>query len=103
MRSPPRTARHFCFVVSNVLLAILIGAALGNVVRGVPVDAKGTFALAFFTNFSPRGNVGILDWYTVSLAVFALVTLAAHGANGLAQRTAGPVHDRSIRIANDCG
>jgi cytochrome d ubiquinol oxidase subunit II len=94
-----RTAWHFCFVISNVLLAILVGAALGNVIRGVPVDVRGTFALAFFTNFSPRGDVGILDWYTVSLAVFSLVTMAAHGANGLAQRTNGLVHDRSIQVA----
>jgi len=94
-----RTAWHFCFVASNVLLAILIGAALGNVVRGVPIGADGKFALSFFTNFSPRGNVGILDWYTLSVAVFFLATFAAHGANGLAHRTDGPVHDRSLRLA----
>ena len=94
-----RTAWHFVFVASNLLLAILIGAALGNVVRGVPVGPDGTFALAFFTNFSPYGQVGILDWYTVSVAVFILVTFAAHGANGLAQKTDGPVQDRSVRIA----
>ena len=67
--------------------------------RGVPLDAKGQFALAFFTNFSPCGNVGILDWYTVSVAVFILATFAAHGANGLVLRTEGPVHDRSLRVA----
>lgn len=93
------SAWHFCFVTSNVLLAILIGAAIGNVVRGVPVGADGKFAIAFFTDFRPYGNVGILDWYTVSMAVLVLVTFAAHGANGLAQRTDGPVHDRSLRTA----
>src|SRR5262245_28387915 len=90
-----REGWHFCFVVSNVLLAVLIGAALGNVVRGVPLDARGTFALPFFTNFSPDGNVGILDWYTLSVSAFFLVTFAAHGANGLALKTEGAVHDRS--------
>jgi cytochrome bd ubiquinol oxidase subunit II len=94
-----RTGWHFIFVAANLLLAILIGAALGNVVRGVPLGADGKFALAFFTNFSPHGNVGILDWYTVSVAVFILATLAAHGANGLAQKTEGAVHDRSLRVA----
>jgi cytochrome d ubiquinol oxidase subunit II len=94
-----RTAWHFCFVASNVLLAILIGAALGNILRGVPLGADGKFALAFFTDFSPRGNVGILDWYTVSVAVFLLVTFAGHGANGLAHRTDGPVRDRSLKLA----
>lgn len=93
------TAWHFIFVASNLLLAILIGAALGNVLRGVPLGAGGKFALAFFTNFNPRGNVGILDWFTVSVALFMLVTLAAHGATALALKTGGPVRDRSLRIA----
>lgn len=94
-----RTAWHVIFVGVNLLLAILIGAAMGNLVRGVPLDADGKFALAFFTNFSPRGNVGILDWYTVSVAVFMLVTFAAHGATGLVLKTAGPVRERSRRLA----
>jgi cytochrome d ubiquinol oxidase subunit II len=94
-----RTAWHFIFAASNVLLAILIGAALGNVVRGVPLGANGKFTVSFFTNFSPRGDVGILDWFTVSVAVFILVTFAAHGANALVLKTEGPVHDRSLRIA----
>ena len=94
-----RTGWHFCFVTANILLAILIGAALGNVVRGVPLDAHGRFTLSFFTNFGVRGHVGILDWYTVSVAVFTLVTLAAHGAVALVRKTNGPVHDRSERLA----
>jgi cytochrome d ubiquinol oxidase subunit II len=94
-----RTAWHVVFVCANVLLAILIGAALGNVVRGVPLGADGKFALVFFTNFSPRGDVGILDWYTVSVAVFMLVTFAAHGATALVLKTEGPVQERSRRLA----
>ena len=94
-----RTAWHVCFVASNVLLAILIGATLGNILRGVPVGADGKFTLGFFTNFSPRGQVGILDWYTVSVALLILVTFAAHGATGLVKRTEGPVRVRSLRTA----
>jgi cytochrome d ubiquinol oxidase subunit II len=94
-----RTAWNFIFVASNQLLAILIGAALGNVVRGVPLNGDGKFSLAFFTNFSPFGNVGILDWFTISVAIFILVTFAAHGANALILKTEGPVHDRSLRLA----
>ena len=94
-----RTCWHFVFVVSNVLLAVLVGAALGNVLRGVPLDSDGKFALAFFTNFTPFGKVGILDWYTVSVAVFIVVTLAGHGANGLMVKTEGPVYERSRRVA----
>jgi cytochrome d ubiquinol oxidase subunit II len=89
----------FVFSVSNVLLAIVFGAALGNVIRGVPLDASGKFHMAFFTDFGVRGEVGLLDWYTVSLGVFALVTLAAHGATYLASKTAGEVQLRSEALA----
>ena len=89
----------FVFVFSNFLLAILFGAAAGNVARGVPLDADGNFSMPFFTDFGVRGNVGLLDWYTVSVAVFAVGLLAAHGATYLALKTEGPVHDRSARCA----
>jgi cytochrome d ubiquinol oxidase subunit II len=89
----------FNFVVSNFLLAILFGAAAGNVARGVPVDAQGNFSMAFFTNFNVRGYVGLLDWYTVSIAILAAVVLAAHGATYLTLKTEGPVHDRSEKYA----
>src|SRR4051812_33326865 len=84
----------FNFVLSNFLLAILFGAAAGNVARGVPLDAQGNFSMAFFTDFRTRGYVGLLDWYTVSIAIFAMVILAAHGATYLTLKTEGPVHDR---------
>jgi cytochrome d ubiquinol oxidase subunit II len=89
----------FNFVVSNLLLAILFGAAAGNVVRGVPLNADGNFSMAFFTDFNVRGHVGLLDWYTVSIAILAAVILAAHGATYLTLKTDGPVHERSEKLA----
>jgi cytochrome d ubiquinol oxidase subunit II len=89
----------FVFVFSNFLLAILFGAAAGNVARGVPLDAQGNFSMAFFTDFRTSGYVGLLDWFTVSVAIFALVMLAAHGATYLTLKTEGPVHDRCARWA----
>jgi cytochrome bd ubiquinol oxidase subunit II len=89
----------FVFVFANFLLAILFGAAAGNVARGVPLDAHGNFSMAFFTDFRVRGYVGLLDWYTVSIAIFAAVILAAHGATYLTLKTEGPVHDRSETCA----
>lgn len=89
----------FVFVLNSTLLAILFGAAAGNMARGVPLASDGTFSMAFFTDFTPRGKVGLLDWYTVSIAVFAAVTLAAHGATYLTLKTEGSVHDRSARYA----
>ena len=89
----------FVLVVSSLLLAILFGAAGGNVARGAPLDAQGNFSMAFFTNFEAEGHVGLLDWYTLSIAVFGALMLAAHGATYLAVKTEGAVHDRSVRYA----
>jgi cytochrome d ubiquinol oxidase subunit II len=86
------------FAATSALLPVLFGAALGNLIRGVPLTADGWFQLALFTDFSATPPVGILDWYTVLTGVFALVALVAHGAAFLAWRTAGAVHARSARL-----
>jgi cytochrome bd ubiquinol oxidase subunit II len=89
----------FVFVLANTLLAIVFGAAAGNMARGVPLASDGTFSMAFFTDFMPQGHVGLLDWYTLSVALFATFALAAHGATYLTLKTQGAVHDRSTRYA----
>jgi cytochrome bd ubiquinol oxidase subunit II len=89
----------FVFAVSSAVLAVLFGAALGNVIRGVPLDASGKFTMSLFTDFGVRGRVGILDWYTVCVAVFTTVLLAAHGATYLRLKTTGQLRERSERLA----
>src|ERR1022692_2639632 len=59
---------------ASTLLAIFFGAALGNVVRGVPLDDANEFFLPLWTNFGIGREVGILDWYTVLVAVAAFAT-----------------------------
>jgi cytochrome bd ubiquinol oxidase subunit II len=90
-----RSAWDFVLPASSLLLAVLFGAALGNVIRGVPLDESGRFSMPLFTDFSPRGRVGILDWYTMSVAIFSTVLLAAHGATYLRLKTTGAVWQRS--------
>lgn len=90
---------NFVLVFANFLLAVLFGVAAGNLARGVPLGANGNFTMPFFTDFIPRGHVGLLDWYTVSVAAFAVVILTAHGATYLTLKTEGPVHDRSATYA----
>ena len=90
----------FVFAVSNVTLAILFGAAIGNVMRGMPLAPGVPLSLPLFTDFGVRGQVGILDWYTVSVAVFTLVCLSAHGASYLTIKTEGEIHRRSRKLAN---
>ena len=94
-----RTFWDVAFAVVNLLIAILLGTALGNIVRGVPLGPSGKFSLAFFTDFRPRGEVGILDWYTGAVALFTVICVAAHGASYLVWKTEGEVHDRSLTLA----
>ncbi len=87
------------FWLASTLAPVLLGAALGNLVRGVPLDANGWFSLALFDSFSPRGALGILDWYTTLAGVLALVAIAHHGALFLAWKTDGAVRERSLARA----
>lgn len=87
------------FCVSSGLLAIFFGAALGNVVRGVPLGADGYFFEPLWTNFRAGANPGILDWYTVLTGVIALLTLTAHGALYVAVKTEGDLNQRCRQVA----
>ncbi len=87
----------FCF--SSLLLALFYGAALGNVVRGVPLDARGNFFEPLWTDLRLGTETGVLDWYTILVGLAAFLALAQHGAAWLLLKTAGPVHERSRRVA----
>jgi cytochrome d ubiquinol oxidase subunit II len=91
-----RTGFDAIFAFASAVMALVLGVALGNLVRGVPVDEKGWFREDLFTNLSPTGNnLGAVDVYTGLVGLFAVATLAAHGATYLVWKTEGPVHDRS--------
>ena len=89
----------FCFALSSALLAIFYGAALGNVVRGVPLDASGYFFEPLWTNFRLGEETGILDWYTILVGVLALLVLVMHGALWVQLKTKGAVNERAKRLA----
>src|SRR5262245_48666927 len=58
------------FSIASALLAVVFGAALGNIVRGVPLDQNGLSGMPLFTNFLPGKDSGILDWYTTLVGLF---------------------------------
>jgi cytochrome d ubiquinol oxidase subunit II len=84
---------------ASALLAIFYGAALGNVVRGVPLDPNGDFFLPLWTHWGISGRVGVLDWYTVLVGVLAFVALTAHGALWVNLKTSGELQRRTQRMA----
>lgn len=88
------------FFIGSSLLAIFYGAALGNVIRGVPLNAQGYFFEALWTDFNPfSSNPGILDWYTILTGVLAFFALLTHGANYIALKTEGKLNERARRIS----
>ncbi len=81
--------------LSSAVLALVLGASLGNVVRGVPIGADGEFVAPLFTHFGVHGEVGALDWYTLTVGTFAVLELFVHGCAYLAWKTEGAIHARS--------
>jgi cytochrome d ubiquinol oxidase subunit II len=75
-----RTACDTVFWLCSAALAFVFGAALGNVVRGVPLRADGYFHLPLFN---------ILNWYALLVGLFGFVALSAHGARFLAAQGSG--------------
>src|SRR5438270_3578261 len=88
-----------CFAISSLLLTIFYGAALGNVIRGVPLNQEGYFFLPLWTDWRPGPDPGILDWYTVIAGLVALVALTIHGAHYVAVKTSGELNQRAQRMA----
>lgn len=86
------------FVVASLLVPLLMGVALGNVVRGVPLTPEGFFELPLFASFRPDGELGAVDWFTLLCGVFVAVTLAAHGGNWLALKTDADVQAKAVAL-----
>ena len=87
------------FAFSSSLLAVVLGASLGNAVRGVPVEATGEFAMPLFTDFLPGKRPGVFDWYTTLTGLFSLLVLTGHGALFLVWKTTGLVQIRAHALA----
>jgi cytochrome d ubiquinol oxidase subunit II len=88
------------FCLSSGGLAIFFGAAIANVVRGVPLNAQGYFFEPLWTDFDPRSATpGILDWYTLLIGLLGLAALVLHGASFLAARCVGAIRERAGTVA----
>lgn len=74
------------FCLASATLAFVLGVALGNVVRGVPLGSDGYFQLTLFQT---------LNWYALLVGAFALVVICAQGASFLAVRAGGDLGARA--------
>ena len=85
-----RHAWDVAFSLASALLALLFGVAVGNVLRGLPLDANGEFQGTFALMLNPFAVLGGL----LSVAVLSL-----HGANWVALKTEGEIQARARRFA----
>ncbi|HLI29573.1 MAG TPA: cytochrome d ubiquinol oxidase subunit II [Terriglobia bacterium] len=74
------------FSLGSLLVALLLGVALGNVLRGLPLGPGGYFQGTFALLLNP---------YSLLTGIFAAATLAWHGANYLRVKTEGEILRRS--------
>jgi cytochrome bd ubiquinol oxidase subunit II len=74
---------------SSALLILVFGIALGNLLRGVPLDAAGYFQGTFSFLLNP---------YALVVGLFALATLAQHGAAFAAMRIDGDPGAAATRL-----
>ncbi len=94
-----REALDTAFVLSSLGLALIAGVALANLTRGVALNEEGHFFAPLWTDFTVRGRVGILDWYTLLVGGYTVVILARHGALWACMRIEGPSADRARAVA----
>lgn len=71
---------------ASALLALLFGVAVGNVLRGVPLDAGGEFIGTFALLLNP---------FALLAGGLSVAMLALHGAAYVALKTEGIVHRRA--------
>jgi len=78
------------FSFGSIVPGLLFGVALGNLLRGIPIDAQGNYAGTFF---------GLLNPFSLLVGVAGLAMFAAHGALYIAVKSEEDLHDRAITWA----
>jgi cytochrome bd ubiquinol oxidase subunit II len=76
------------FFLGSLVPSILVGCALGNVIRGVPMDLQGNYTGTFLQLLNP---------YSLLVAVTGLFLIIQHGAAWLAVKSEGELHDRAVK------
>lgn len=74
------------FGIGSILPALLFGVALGNVVRGLELDASGNYIGGFFALLNP---------YALVVGVTGLAMFALHGALWIVLKSEGELQQRA--------
>jgi cytochrome bd ubiquinol oxidase subunit II len=85
-----RKAWDLAFGLGSFGPALLFGVAVGNIMRGIPLDEQGNFAGTFF---------GLLNPFALLTGVLSLVMFVTHGALYMALKSEGDLQERMKRWA----
>ena len=86
----PRWQRFWdgAFGIGSLLAALLFGVAVGNLLKGIPLDAEGIF----------RGDFpGLLYPYALLVGLLGLTMFTTHGALYMALKSEGELRARTLR------
>jgi cytochrome d ubiquinol oxidase subunit II len=83
-----RTVWDYVFFLASLLLAFLLGVALGNVILGLPVNAHGDISI---------GILQILSPFALLVGITTIFMFAMHGAIYLTMKTDGELNHRVHR------
>jgi cytochrome d ubiquinol oxidase subunit II len=88
----PRWRRTWDWLLftGSLVPALLWGIAMGNLIRGVPIDAQ----MQYVGNFAD-----LLNWYAILTGLATLSVFVLHGAVYLTLRTSGELEQRAHRLA----
>jgi len=95
-KSPKLWWRQFwdiAFSAASILVALLLGAALGNIIYGIPLDADGNYAGTFFDLLNP---------FAILTGVATLALFMMHGSIYLVLRTEGDLREHMRHIVRRC-
>jgi len=81
----------WAFGLGSLLPAVLLGVAIGNILRGIPIDADGVANVSF---------VSLLNPYALLIGVLSLAMFTMHGAAFLTVKTEGDLQQRMARWAS---
>jgi len=86
-----RSLWDWVFALGSLIIAFGFGFIMGNLIRGIPLDANHDFAGTFGQFFTP---------YTILMALFSLSLFAMHGSIYLVMKTEGELHNKLRHWAN---
>jgi cytochrome d ubiquinol oxidase subunit II len=79
------------FGLGSLIPALLYGVAIGNILRGLPIDAKGVYHGTF---------LGLLNPYALVVGAVSLSMFVMHGAIYMTLKSEGSLMEKMVKRAN---